>query len=121
MARSFYRIVRRDRPTRRDFLSNRAKRGEPRPDLPERLQVLWDGLSVHDSLEQARRQAREAPWLGTQIAVIVVPEGADGSIRWERTIPNNPGHHTLWGDPDDLLGCVERVVPVEEATRDHDL
>jgi len=114
VARSFYRIVKHDPPNRRDFLSNRATRGEPRPDLPIHLRRLWDGLSVHDSLEQARRQAREAPWLGTRIAVLVVPEGAEAGLRWERTIPNNPGHYTLWGDPDDLLRQVERVVPIDE-------
>ena len=33
-------------------------------------------------------------------------------VRWERTIPDNEGHHTLWGDADELLGYVVPVIPV---------
>ena len=33
-------------------------------------------------------------------------------VRWELTIPNNEGHHRLWGDADELLRYVVRVIPV---------
>lgn len=110
--RSFFRIVKANPPGRRDILSNQGRRGEFPPHLPSHLRRLWDGISVHDSLDHARRQARETPWLGSYVAEIKVPDGASARIRWERTILNNAGHHTLWGDPDDLLGFVVAVVPV---------
>ena len=108
----FYRIVKANPPTRRDFLSNRAGRGEPRPDLPSPLQRLWDGISVHDTLADSLRQVQEHPRLGGYIAELEAPKPGGQSVRWERTIANNAGHFTLWGDPDELLGCVVRIIPV---------
>ncbi len=106
----FYRIVKTDPPVRRDFLSNQARRGEPKPDLPPPLRRLWDGLSVHDTLTESLRQAREIPWLGGYVAELLVSREGECACRWERTVTHNQGHFTLWGDPDDLLGCVVRVV-----------
>jgi hypothetical protein len=109
---TFFRIVRNDPPTRRDFLSNQARRGDPRPDLPPYLRRLWDGLSVHATEEASRRQAKENPYLGSFIAEVRIPDEHPASVRWERTIPRNAEHHTLWGEADTLLTWVVRVVPV---------
>lgn len=43
------------------------------------------------------------------IAVIVLPDGCN--IRYERT-GKTRGHHTVWGDPEELLGYVSHVEPV---------
>jgi hypothetical protein len=103
--RVFHRIVRTDPPTLDDFVSNQAK-GKPPPDDPA-LRAVWDGISVYSTLAQARRKRRASPALGAYIAMLRVPEG--GAVRYERTL--GEGHHTLRGDPSDILGLVVSVVP----------
>jgi hypothetical protein len=107
VARTFYRIVRTDRPTIADFTSNQA-RGLPAPDDPDRRR-LWDGLSCYNTETQARRNALKRPSLGRYIAELQIPE--DGPVRYERT-PVSAGHHTLWGDAVVLLRYVASVSPV---------
>jgi len=114
MARAFYRIARTNPPTHRDFLSNQARQREPRPGSPDELRQVWDGLSVHETEAQSRRQAREFPRLGSYIAEMRIPDQPAGPIRWQRTFSRNPGHYTLWGDPDELLAFVVSIVPVRE-------
>ena len=101
-------------PVRRDFLSNYERQGEPRPGLPDEHRQLWDGIWVHETEAQSRRQAREYPRLGAYIAELRIPDQTAMPIRWRRTIPRNPGHYTLWCDPEELLAFVVNVVPVEE-------
>jgi hypothetical protein len=113
--RTLYRIVKTNPPSRRDFLSNQARRGDPKPELPPALRRLWDGISVHGTEAQSRRQAMETPWTGAFIAELRIPDRTVAPMHWERTIPGNEGHHTLWGNPDELLLCVTRVISVEEA------
>jgi hypothetical protein len=81
----------------------------PRRDDPE-VARLWDGISVFATEAQARRRARSAPWLGSPIAELVIIEALP--IRFDRTT-RSAGHFTVWGEPDDLLQCVRRVVPVD--------
>jgi hypothetical protein len=119
--RTLYRIVKRNPPSRRDFLANQARRGDFPFHLPPLLRRLWDGISVHDTAANARRQAVETPWLGSFIAELRLPEPPPAGIRWERTVRNNEGHHTLWGDPETLLGYVTGVVPVQEVVHEHDI
>lgn len=102
--RLFYRIVRTNPPTLYDFTSN-LELGREVPADPE-LAALWDGLSVQSTLAQARRRRRASPMLGNYIAVLRVP--TDGSIRFERTLSAD-GHHTLWGDPAELLALVVSI------------
>jgi hypothetical protein len=74
----------------------------------ERQRELWSGVSVQATEAQARGRAK-LPTLGRFIAELSVAD--DGPIVWKRT-GDKPGHHTLWGDPDDLLDCVVRTFPV---------
>jgi hypothetical protein len=69
---------------------------------------LWDGISVWNTEQQARKKAQAFPNLGSYIATLSVPLG--GSIRIEKTL--GPGHHTIWGDPAKLNACVQTVAPV---------
>jgi hypothetical protein len=108
MARTFYRVVTTNPPTLIDFTSNAGKGKVLRRPDPEAL-LLWEGVSVSATEDQARLQARMTPWIGRYIAVLQIPEG--GSIRWERTTRTR-GHHTLWGEPADLLACVVSVMPL---------
>ena len=108
VARSFFRIVKTDPPTLRDFLSDR-ERGRPQPRDSE-LRRLHDGLSVYATLAQARRKARAFPVLGRHVAELRIPP--DAPIRYERTLLGSAGHHTIWGEPDELRRCVVSVDPV---------
>jgi hypothetical protein len=107
--RTVYRIVRTDPPTLADFASN-AARGLPLRDASPETRRLWDGLSVYATAAQARNKARQLPALGRYVARLDLPERAP--VRVERTVPRSRGHHTLWGDPAVLLGCVVAVLPV---------
>jgi hypothetical protein len=115
MARSFYRVTRSLPPTLDDFLSQKA-RGIPmaRPD-PE-VALLWDGVSVYATEAQARKQARAKPGLGAYIAEIVVNDGNPITVRRSG---RGSGHHTLWGDPDELKARVMRTVAVKAAGDRH--
>jgi hypothetical protein len=72
---------------------------------------LWDGVSAYQTEAQARKKARKIPVLGAFIAVVQVPE--NGPITYERTLKSS-GHHTLRGDAQTMLDCVESYVPVGE-------
>ena len=109
--RVFHRTVQADPPTVEDFQSNKAKGWPPRGaevDDP----ALWDGISVMDTLERARKRARHFPQHGAFIAVLRIPP--DAPITAARTL-RTPGHYTLHGAPSDLLACVAKVVAVEPA------
>jgi hypothetical protein len=85
------------------------------------LRSLWNGISVHDSLEHARRQAAETPWLGSWIAVAVVADDVLARIRWQRTIPQNAGHFTLGEIRMVSYGASNRFVAIEAVTDEHDV
>ena len=89
-------------------MSDGAK-GRPAPADPTRA-ALHDGISVFSTERQARHKALDYPFLGAYIALLEIEEGAP--IRVERTLRGSPGHHTLWGDPAELVARVVSVVPV---------
>jgi hypothetical protein len=109
LTRTLHRIVRSDPPTLLDFTSNAALGRVLRNPTPELLD-RWSGLSAYDTEEQARHRARWAAdrrrWLGDFIAVLEV----GSEIRVEQTF--EPGHYTVWGEPEALLSYTVRVVPV---------
>jgi len=106
--RAFYRIIRDEQATHWDFMSNEARRRQPRRPLLPTQRRLWRGLSHFDSLEIARAAARQTPSIGSFIAEIVVPD--DAEIEIEQT--GRPGHYTIWASPGRMLGYVRRVFPV---------
>lgn len=107
--RRYFRIVRSIAPTAADFMSYEALGAEPPRD--SHLRRLWQGVSVYDTEARARARAIKQPSLGAFVAELAVPWG--GGLWAERT-GHRRGHHTLWGAPDELLACVQRVVPVLE-------
>lgn len=107
--RIFYRIVRTDPPELDDFLSY-AARGRPAPNNDAATTRLWDGISVYDRESRARRKGKGFPWRGRgYIADLHLAD--DIVISVERT-GRSSGHFTLWGDPQSILRCVARVVPI---------
>jgi hypothetical protein len=108
-----YRIVLTDPPTLQDFTTDAAMGRPPPSQHPDAIR-LADGLSAYATLAQARNKARVYPWLGRYVAMLDIP--TISSIRFERTLPGSRGHHTVWGDPIELLACVVSVVPSQAAT-----
>lgn len=104
--RRFYRIVKTDPPRLEDFLSNQA-RGITPPDTKSLTLWVWTCISVYATSAQAHRMARRYPRHGTLMAVLEIEPEAP--VQVERTL-STPGHHTIWGDPTELL---RRVVAVE--------
>jgi hypothetical protein len=105
----FYRIVESNPPTLWDFTSLQTKGRALKYPSPEALRI-WDGVSVSETMEQARAQLQKFPHLGSLIAEIRVPLGLD--IRCERTTRTR-GHWTLWASPETLLPLVVTVTSVE--------
>lgn len=109
--RTLYRIVRHNPPTRRDLLSYQALGIAPDANDPETLRRSA-GISLYNTLQQARRSAAGPPWRGQgYIAELRIPDDAPVTI--ERT-GTRRGHHTLWGNPDDILVYIHRVVPIRD-------
>jgi hypothetical protein len=106
--RTFFRITRANPPTVQDFLSNTARRRRPPRYDPETLR-LWTGISVFDTEDSAREQARDFPAIGQFIAAVQVAVG--GAVHYEQT-SSNRHHYTLWGDAGLLLAQVLAVVEV---------
>ena len=104
----FYRVVQSNWPTLDDFTSNKAK-GKPLAHPDPEVALLWDGISVNATETQARNRARALPHLGAYIAELEIKEGDPITVKRSGTFR---GHHTLWGDPTDLLARVSRVVSV---------
>lgn len=107
MPQAFFRIVKHPTPDRSDFLSNAARGRRPAKPLTPAQAALWEGLSVFDLERHARRQAQDRAWLGSFIAELSIADHIEAT--WQRTSPTNPGHYTLWADPDDLVVCVVRI------------
>ena len=99
-------------PADADFLSDKARGLPPRNDEPLTLHV-WDGISVYQTLAQARRKARDYPFLGQFIAELNLDTDLP-RIRIEKTFGR--GHHTLWGTAAALRRSVIAITPVAEAT-----
>lgn len=103
MARTLYRIVKRNPPTREDFLSYEALGKVPRRPLPPELAQAWSGVSTYDDKHVARAYARQRTHLGQFIATLEIEDGAP--IRVEQT-GSDTAHCDLWGDPDEMLARV---------------
>ena len=98
---TFYRAARYNPPDRRDYLSD-DEAGSPRADWEEDRHR--HGFSVWKSKADARGivrlQVRRRRWPKGFVAEIFLP--GDGSITVERSGPSK-GHHTLYGDADDVV------------------
>lgn len=105
--RTFYRIVKSGSPTRDDFLSLAAQGRVPSEDLTDDQRRQWEGISVFATRQQALQQADRFPRLGRFIVELHI--GENGPIHFQRTNPSRPGHHTLWGPPEELLRSVAEV------------
>lgn len=104
MAFVCYRVVRTLPPTRQDFRSREAQGLRARP--PERRDPrLYAGISVFESLAALEATRRVVPLVGA-VVELRIPDGAPVAVHKTR----GPGHWTLVGDPDVLLGYVTGVV-----------
>ncbi len=72
---------------------------------------------MFETSEQARAKAIAFPAQGAFIAALAIPD--DGRITYGRTgrTDGTAGHHTLWGDPDEMVRCVASVHLVHREAR----
>lgn len=104
-----FRIVDHNPPEVGDFLSDRAE-GEPWPGDEDDLAIaIWVGVSTFATLTQARNKASGAHFMGRYIAELALPDGS--AVPFART-GRTKGHHSIWGHPEVLQGCVQRTVDV---------
>jgi hypothetical protein len=108
----FFRVTESNPATLWDFLSSERRGRQLRRRTPD-LERLFAGLSVFETLEQARRQAETYPRLGRFIAEIEIP--LDAPIECQRTT-RTEGHWTIWARPDYLLERIVMVTSVEAGT-----
>ena len=101
-----YRIVQTKPPSEYDFYSAQA-RGHPL--VSQRFASLWGGVSVWETVTQARNRAKAGRPPGAYIAELRIPQ--PGPVRIERTTTKR-GHYSLWAQPKTLLKMVSRVIPV---------
>ena len=107
MAWTLHRIVRNEVPDLLDFTSLAAQGKAPRSDDPAIVR-LNEGISCWSTEAQARRAARRFPNLGAFIVVLVIPDDAMAHV--EKSL--GPGHHTVWGDPTEIVGYVQAILSV---------
>jgi hypothetical protein len=108
---TYYRIIKSDQATPWDFQSAQERRQQFRRPLdPETLRISF-GISVYDSLEAARANARLRPHLGTHIVPIEIVE--DSHIRAEQTT-RKKHHYTLFGSAGDLFRLAGASIAVGE-------
>lgn len=101
---TLYRIVWTNPPTVNDMRSHQSLGIPLRRRDPESLRRA-QGISLFDSRERAREQARRKPWMGNAfIAELAIPVGL---FLIEQTA--SAGHYTLWGDASAILRYVRRV------------
>lgn len=112
---TYYHLVKRVDPLdpmdfRSQVQQGRSPRG-PRARDPKYLRQ-WNGVSVHDTLEQSRHHAEYFAWkIGDIIAQLVIPEGTE--ITYERV--GDGGHGVLYNtDPVVLVSYVTGAVRARE-------
>jgi hypothetical protein len=98
---TMFRMVKQERPTEDDFLSDRV-RGRPR--YGEDLEADHLGVSMFAERVQAESIMRRYP---KRIAEVRL--APDYGLCLARTLPGLDGHHTVWGQPGDLVRLVESV------------
>ena len=111
MALTFYRIVKSNPPTLRDFMSLEELGKRPRnPNDPEVLR-RWDKVSVWGEEKRAQQWARERPQLGAYIARLDLPDSSAMAAE-----PSGPtGHYSLAATAVELWQHITSIVPVEPA------
>ena len=107
---ALYRIIKSDPSEERDFYSAMMLARIP-PRRPERKNPgEWAGISMFNSVEEARRRVAKYPQMGTAIAQV---EGIDPV--WSIVKPTGEdGHYTAWGRPGVFLLAVREILSVTD-------
>jgi hypothetical protein len=108
MIRTFFRIIDSKRPSPSHFRSHEAL-GIPLFDPDPEKTDMWRGISVFATLSQARNKARSFPHMGEHIAILEIDDA--GPLMVART-GQGRGHHTVWGDSEEIFRCVVAVVHI---------
>ena len=86
-----YRLLRRELPEARDFMSNLTKNKRP---FPDEHPIYYAGMSMFELKSQALSRARRK-----HVASVVLEPGKGFHIAKTR----GAGHYTVWGDAEQLL------------------
>ncbi|MEJ7891614.1 MAG: hypothetical protein WKF94_03140 [Solirubrobacteraceae bacterium] len=108
-SRRLYRVcrAREDAAFGNAFCSNYELDRDPRG--PERVAtVIHMALSTFDTLELAVQLARALPKIGSHVAALELVGGRGLCV----AKTGRPGHWSVWGRPEQLLGCVVDVVEI---------
>lgn len=106
-----YRIVRAVPDLSESFKSNQELGKPLRQATPEQVyRIVWSGISVFETVEQARSLARRIPQLGDAIACVRLEPGRGFSTAsW-----GSRGHLSAWGDRDAFVNAVVEVLAVDD-------
>ena len=105
--RRFYRILAIGTPTALDFTSFHELGQKPGRPLTPEAEQRWRGVSVFDTLENAKAHVGRSAYLGTFAAVMEI--GPELGIAARRT-GKSKGHWTLWGSADVMLASVTAII-----------
>jgi hypothetical protein len=110
-----FRIVRVEDVTAPELVESfrsHAELGLPPRTVEAAHPVIYEGISVFDSLEAATATARKFPRIGRHVAELRITHGLGVRyLRWGAR-----GHLTLWGDPIKLSGAVVDTIPIDGDT-----
>ncbi len=98
---TFYRILQHEQPVVVDFVSQFVLGQMLNEPTSEDIR-LAAGISAYNTQAQAMNKADVLQMTSAYVVQIDIPEAAE--IKYERTT-RSTGHHTLWGDPGDILAC----------------
>jgi hypothetical protein len=108
---TLFHVVTSENPPPEDFRCQLSQGVPPRFDLDDMETYRQAaGVSCFRTPEQARNLARRAPWLGSFIAEVFIPDDSC-AIEVART-GRTRGHHTVWASPAYFLFHVVSVQPV---------
>lgn len=94
-----YRVLGRPTPRERDFISNRDK---DRPREDDEPYVEFMGVSTYGSRARAEENAVIYPKF---VATVRLPPGQGFTVA--RTYADVADHYTVWGNPAELVECID--------------
>ena len=109
--RSFYRIIADSVPGIDDFRSHAELGLPPLRELTPGQRHRWGGVSMFDSIENAKAHHARSRRLGTHVAEVRLTDR--GRYDAERT-GRAAGHWTVWAQAEFLLASVVAIIPVDE-------
>lgn len=104
-----YRLLGGESPLRADFVSRQALGKTPFYNRAAGIlmepAILHAGVSMFATADQAMSRSRRSP---TYVGEVALPDNPAYGLHIAKTL-TDPGHYTVWGDPDHLCQLVQKV------------